>query len=92
MGFTKVNISNSIEQECKSSSVFNAALEEKKLVEKLRELRKSSGLNQIELAEKSGCTQNTVSRVEVGVCCPTLRTFCSILNALGYELKIVKRS
>lgn len=70
---------------------FSAALEEKKLVERIRELRKNSGLNQIELAEESGCTQNTISRIEIGAHRPTLRTFCSILNALGYELKIVKK-
>lgn len=92
MGLKRSRCAEHYKQECESSGESTAASKEKKLVVQLYELRMRSGFNQIELAEKSGCTQNTISRVETGLCRPTLRTICSILDALGYELKIVKKS
>ena len=54
-------------------------------------LRKQEKITQSKLAEITGNRQQVISRIEKKENSPS-RTFCDILNALGYELQIVKKS
>lgn len=48
----------------------------------LKELRKSKGLTQAQLASMVGCTGQSISNIEVGKQKPRVRTLNSILDAL----------
>ncbi|MCK1999843.1 helix-turn-helix domain-containing protein [[Brevibacterium] frigoritolerans] len=54
--------------------------------------RALEGLSQRELSEKSKVAQKTISRIENSIDSPTLETIVLIADALGYDLKLVKRS
>jgi transcriptional regulator with XRE-family HTH domain len=54
-------------------------------------LRKEKNISQKELAELTGNKQQAISRIERKENTPSLRIFCNILNALGYELQIVEK-
>ncbi|NEZ85885.1 XRE family transcriptional regulator [Clostridium botulinum] len=59
-----------------------------KLIKSLVEFRKSAGITQKEVAERSGLTQQMVSRMEKIDNSPTLDTFLRYVLALGLELKL----
>lgn len=65
---------------------------EEELIEEFIRLRKSLDISQKELADSIGSKQQAISRVEKKEHCPSLKLFCSMINALGYELKIVKKN
>ncbi len=50
--------------------------------------RLEQNLTQKELAEKSGIRQSNISRIEKGVCTPTLGTLKELARGLGKKLKI----
>lgn len=64
---------------------------EKDLVNELIEIRKKENISQAELAEMTGNSQQAISRFEKKLHSPSLKLFFSIVNALGYELQIVKK-
>ena len=49
----------------------------------IQRIRKERGMTQEDLADKSGITSNTVSRIERGLLIPALPTLIDICNALG---------
>ena len=49
----------------------------------IQRIRKERGRTQEDLADKSGITSNTVSRIERGLLIPALPTLIDICNALG---------
>lgn len=51
--------------------------------------RDRSGLTQVALAEKIGCTPQHVSAMERGVKTPTLETFVAIANALQVQTDLL---
>ena len=57
----------------------------------LIKIRKEQGLSQSELAEKSGNKQQVISRIENKENSPALKTVCSLLNALDYEIQLVPK-
>lgn len=63
---------------------------DKELIDKLVEIRKKENISQAKLAELTGNKQQAISRTEKKEHSPSLKMFCSMLDALGYELKIVK--
>lgn len=54
----------------------------------IRLARKVTGLTQIELAEKSGVPQETISRLERGHSNPTLGTLEKLAKAMGVEIAV----
>lgn len=57
----------------------------------VRRARKKCGLTQVQLGERSGLRQATISQVETGNPSATLETILAILAVLELELRIVPR-
>lgn len=95
MPFVKVDIDNEIEKHCQESPSFakawNESREEYKLIGEMISLRKAEKITQSQLAAITGSKQQVISQIEKKESSPSLKIFCSLLNALGYELKIVKK-
>jgi len=91
MPFKQINVSEQIIEKRKNDTEFDALWQESrneyKLLAELVKIRKESNLSQTELAEKSGNKQQVISRIENKENSPTLKTLCSILDVLGYEIK-----
>lgn len=64
--------------------------DDEKLIDKFIELRKENNISQAELAEKIKVKQQAISRTERKENSPSLKLFCEMINALGYEIQIVK--
>ena len=64
---------------------------EKRLINEMVELRKKQNLSQSQLAELMGNKQQAISRIENNEHSPSLKMFSNIIQALGYELQIVKK-
>lgn len=79
-----------VEKENMPAPTFVAAEKEKNLIEEIVQIRKEQKLTQSKLAELTGTKQQTISRTENKEHSPSLKLFYSIVNALGYELKLVK--
>lgn len=81
-----------IQKENMPSPTFIAAEKEKELIEELVILRKEQHMSQNRLAELTGNKQQAISRIEKKEHSPSLKLFYSMVDALGYELKIVKKT
>lgn len=96
MPFTEVDIGKVIEKKKSENLEFKKlwddSREEYRLIGEMTALRKAEKITQGDLAEMTGSRQQVISRIERKENSPSLRCFCNILNALGYELKIVKRN
>lgn len=71
---------------------FIAAEKEKELIDELINLRKIQCISQSQLAELTGNKQQAISRIEKKEHSPSLKLFYSMVNALGYDLQIVKQN
>lgn len=95
MPFVNVNLNEAIETKRKNEPEFKKAWddsrEEYRLIGEMVSLRKAKKVTQGELAKLTGSKQQVISRIEKKENSPSLRSFCNILSALGYELQIVKR-
>ena len=60
----------------------------KQLGEYVRRAREHSGVTQYQLAERLGCQQPAISRLESGGVSPNLSTLHRIAKALGFQLEI----
>lgn len=91
MPFKQINVNEQIIEKRKNDAEFDMLWEksrnEYKLLSEIVRIRKESNLTQAELAEKSGNKQQVISRIENKENSPTLKTLCSILDVLGYEIK-----
>ena len=79
-----------VEKENMPALTFVAADMEKKLIDEVVQIRKEQNITQSKLAELTGNTQQAISRTEKKEHSPSLKLFYSMVNALGYELQIVK--
>ena len=61
---------------------------EYEIMRMLVKARNEKNLTQKELSELSGIRQSNISRIERGVCAPSINTLEAIANALGKKLKI----
>lgn len=95
MPFKQINVHEIIEQKCQESESFKQAWdesrEEYRLIGEMVKLRKAEKVTQSRLALLTGNKQQVISRIEKRENSPSLKTFCNLLNAIGYELQIVKR-
>ena len=95
MPFVEVNINEEIEKLRQESPSFkktwDESREEYRLIGEMIALRKKEKLTQAKLAELTGNKQQVISKIETKEMIPTLKVFCNILNAFGYELQIVKK-
>lgn len=79
-----------VEKKDMLASTFVAADMEKKLIDEIVRIRKEQNISQSKLAELTGNKQQAISRTENKEHSPSLKLFYSMVNALGYDLKIVK--
>lgn len=95
MPFVPFNISEEINKRCHESADFDKAWQESRdeyrLIGEMISLRKKQKITQNQLADMIGNKQQVISRIEKKENSPSLKLFCNMLNALGYELQIVKR-
>ena len=56
----------------------------------LKGCRTYKGLTQIQLADKSGIHQSTISGIERDLCGTTVDTFEALLNAMGFRIEVVE--
>ena len=95
MAFNEINVSRESEQRCTDSPEFKKTWEESraeyKLIGEMISLRKQEGITQSQLAVITGNKQQVISRIEQREHVPSLKLFSNILDALGYEIKIVKK-
>jgi transcriptional regulator with XRE-family HTH domain len=61
------------------------------LLAELRRIRQSRGLSIKQVACAAGFSQNDVSRWELGQHVPSVLNFLAVINALGYEVRLVQR-
>ena len=55
------------------------------LIDQFIAIRKKNGVTQGEIAEKSGCKQQVISRIENNTNIPRLDTFCAMLDSIGLK-------
>lgn len=79
-----------VEKENMPAPTFVAADLEKKLIDEVVQIRKEQNMSQSKLAELTGNKQQAISRMENKEHSPSLKLFYSMVNALGYDLKLVK--
>ena len=95
MPFEKINVQEEINKRKRTSKEFEqlweVSREEYRLIGEMISIRKAEKVTQTELAELTGSKQQLISRIEKKENSPSLRMFCNMLQALGYELQIVKR-
>ncbi|MCM1040479.1 MAG: helix-turn-helix domain-containing protein [Roseburia sp.] len=96
MPFVQVDIEKEIEKHCQESPSFakswNESREEYRLIGEMIRIRKAKKVTQNQLAVITGSKQQVISRIEKKESSPSLKIFCSMLSALGYELQIVKKA
>lgn len=95
MPFEQLHVQEEIRKRKTSSKEFEQLWEESReeyrLIGEMISIRKAEKVTQTELAEFTGSKQQVISRIEKKENSPSLRMFCNMLQALGYELQIVKR-
>ena len=95
MPFVEINVKNEIEKQRQNNPEFKKAWDESraeyKLTGEMISLRKQENITQKELASLTGNKQQVISRIERKESIPTIRAFSHIHDALGYELRIVKK-
>ena len=95
MPFVQIKVNELLEQKRHESESFkqewDESRDEYRLIGEMIRLRKQENITQSELANLTGNKQQVISRIEKRENCPSLKTFCNLLNAIGYELQIVKR-
>ena len=67
-------------------------MEEYRLIGEMVRARKQSGLTQEQFAEMMGSKQQAISRIEKRENSPSLKTFCNMLEIMGLQLQIVKKT
>lgn len=95
MPFVQTNIEKEIETRKQNDPDFKKAWDdsraEYRLIGEMVSLRKQEKITQKQLAVITGNKQQVISRIERKESIPTIRVFSHLLDALGYELQIVKK-
>lgn len=95
MPFEKVDIPTIIKErldnDLELKNIWDSSRMEYEALGDLIKIRKNKGLSQSELAQMSGNKQQIISRIENKENSPTLKTICSILDALDYKIQFVPK-
>ena len=95
MPFERLDVKEYIEESLKADPVLRQmwveSRTEYKVIAELAKIRQEKGLSQSELASLSGNNPQVVSRIENKENSPTLKTLCSLLDVLGYDIQLVKK-
>lgn len=95
MPFVQTDVNKEIEKQMEKPK-FKKAWDENhaeyELIGEMISLRKQKKISQSELAMLIGNKQQVISRIERRDNNPSLKMFVNILDVLGYELKIVKKT
>ena len=95
MPFKDLDVNGTIKKEKEKDPEFARSWDESRteyrLLAELVKMRKEQNLTQRQLAELTGNKQQVISRIEKRENSPTLKTFCGLLNSMGYDLQIVKQ-
>ena len=95
MPFIQTSVEKEIELKKQNDPEFKKAWDdsraEYKLIGEMISIRKQEKITQKELAKLTGNKQQVISRIERKESIPTIRAFSHILDAMGYELQIVKK-
>ncbi len=67
---------------------FEALQPEHAIIQAMIDARKSSGLTQKQLSERTGITQGDISKLENGNANPSIRTLQRLANGMGMTLKV----
>lgn len=67
---------------------YDALDPEFSIIQAIIDARKSTGMTQKELAEKTGITQGDISRLENGSANPSLKTLQRLAEGMGMTLKL----
>lgn len=74
-----------------AAPTFYVSNSDTELIDRLIEIRKKENISQAEIARLTGSKQQAISRLEKKEHSPSLKLFYNIVNALGYEVQIVKK-
>ena len=95
MSFEKISINqvihDTLAKDSELKQIWDESRTEYNVLGNLIKLRKEKGLSQVELAGLSGNKQQVISRIENRENSPTLKTLCSILDVLGYDIQFVPK-
>ncbi len=67
---------------------FEALQPEHAVIQAMIDARRSSGLTQKELSQRTGIAQGDISRLENGNANPSIRTLQRLANGMGMTLKV----
>ena len=81
-----------VKKEDMPASTLIASEREKELIQEVTKLRNEKGISQSKLAELTGNKQQAISRIEKNEHSPSLKLFCNMVNALGYDIKLEKQN
>ena len=92
MAFKKVDSKAELEkvlsEDPNMDDIVDLFNKEYNFIQSLVRLRNEKGLTQKEVAEKSGLTQQMVSRIEIIDYSPTLKNLLKYINAIGAIIEI----
>lgn len=95
MGFKKVDcvaeMNNMMKEDVQIAEYIQEFNKEYELMQSVVKSRKELGLSQKDISNRSGLTQQMVSRMEKVNNSPTLTNFLKYINALGLDISVVKR-
>ena len=81
-----------LERNPKARRSYDQFEAECKLRRELAEARKQQSVTQVELCERTGLTQQAISRIEKDMeISPSLKNLIRYVNAIGYELTLIPK-
>jgi len=87
----KKTIATALNDDPELKQLWENTRSEYRVLGELAMLRKEKGLSQSELAKKAGFKQQVISRIENKENSPSLKTLCSILDVLDYDIALVPK-
>ncbi|MDO4458586.1 MAG: helix-turn-helix transcriptional regulator [Clostridia bacterium] len=67
---------------------YEALQPERAIIQAIIDARKSTGLTQKELSERTGITQGDISKLENGNANPSIKTLQRLASAMGMSIKL----